>query len=338
MHTPAWINARRLATPIAVSIVTIGLAQNAPAPPGRYAISGRVVDPHNLRSENAVLRLGKNEGESSAGAEFVAVAANGRFIARGLIPGTYTLELVQPAHLVASAKPVSFNAVRITDADVTGITVTVQRDFALTGRFKMESNNPSAAWPTHIAVSAYVALDGAGFLGSKIADGAPSGTFVLRNAFGPRVIKCGYSSAPGSHWWPSRVLMDGRDITNVPTDFSTHEAGRLEVVFTQHPARLAGTVRNPQGEFVPAPWIVVTSADRSLWQWWATTTTATQGNTKGTFSLPLLPGEYLVRAVPQSTFDSWDSALGQAQRYASEGMPVTVSPSGTSTTALTLQP
>ena len=338
MVTSGWNTAGLLTLIIATCAGTTAVVRQAASPPGRFAISGRVVDPHNLRSENAVLRLSKQEGESSAGSEPVTVATNGSFIVRGLIPGTYTLELVQSPHVVAGAKPVSFNAVRVTDADVTGVTVTIRRDFALTGQFKMESSNPSAAWPTHIAVSAYVALDGVGFLGSKIADGASNGTFVLRNAFGPRVIKCGYSLAPGSYWWPSRVLLDGRDITNVPTDFSMHENGRLEVVFSQHPARLAGTVSNAQGEIVSAPWIVVTAADRSLWQWWATTTTVTQGNTKGTFSVPLLPGEYLVRAVPQSTFDSWQAANHEAQRMAAAGVPVTVNASGTSKIALTVQP
>jgi hypothetical protein len=336
MPKPAWTSARLLTTLIAASLVPTGLAQNAPAP-GRYAISGRVVDPHNLRPENAVLMLVRQEGDSSASSTPVGVAANGTFIARSLIPGTYTLEMVRTPHS-AGAMPVSFNAVRITDADVTDVTVTIRRDFALTGRFRMESSNPAAAWPPRIHVLAQVALEGTGYLGSMSADGAPGGIFVLRNAFGPRVVRCGYTRAPGTNWWPSRVLLDGRDITNIPTDFSAHENARLEVVFTQHPARLVGTVRTLQGEAVSAPWIVVTSADQSLRQWWATTTTATQGNTKGAFSIPLLPGEYRIRAVPQSRFDSWRSALRQAERHAAEGVPVTIDAWGTSKIALTIQP
>jgi hypothetical protein len=332
---PAWTSVRLFTTLITASLVPIALAQNPPAPQGRFAISGQVVDPHNLRPENAVLMLVTQEGESSASSTPVVVAANGSFIARSLIPGTYTLEMVRTP---AGAMPVSFNAVRITNADVTGVTVTIRRDFALTGRFRMESSSPAAAWPPHIHVLAQLALEGAGYLGSMSAEGAPGGTFVLRNAFGPRVVRCGYTRAPGSNWWPSRVLLDGRDITNIPTDFSAHENARLEVVFTQHPARLVGTVRTLDGEAVSAPWIVVTSADRLLRQWWATTTTATQGNTKGAFSLALLPGEYLIRAVPQSRFDSWPSALRQAERHAAEGVPVTVAAWGTSKIALTIQP
>ena len=51
-----------------------------------------------------------------------------------------------------------------------------------------------------------------------------------------------------------------------------------------------------------------------------------------------LPGDYLVRAVPQSTFDSWQAARRHAQKYTSGGVPVTVNAWGTTKVALTLQP
>jgi hypothetical protein len=92
------------------------------------------------------------------------------------------------------------------------------------------------------------------------------------------------------NWWPARVLLDGVDITNVPTDFSAHETGRLEVVFTQHPARIAGTVIDVSGQPVRAPWILVMSADPALQQEWAATNEVAQGNTKGRFSIAVMPG------------------------------------------------
>ncbi len=125
------------------------------------------------------------------------------------------------------------------------------------------------------------------------------GKFVLRNAFGPRVVRCEYFLARGSAWWPSKVTLDGVDITNVPTDFSKHEDGQLEVVVTQTPARIVGTVTDAEGRPVNAPWIVVNAAERALWQHWAATSNVTQGDTKGRFSLAVLPGAYRVNAVPQ---------------------------------------
>jgi hypothetical protein len=92
--------------------------------------------------------------------------------------------------------------------------------------------------PPHIVVNAFLAMRGSPALHGAVAEGAWGGKFVLRNAFGPRVLRAGYTRAPGAAWWPSRVLLDGVDITNTPTDFSTKAESVLEVGFTQHPARI----------------------------------------------------------------------------------------------------
>ena len=112
------------------------------------------------------------------------------------------------------------------------------------------------------------------------------------------------------------------DITNVPTDFSTLENGQLDVVFTQHPARFAGTVTDGQGQPVMGAWIVVCAVDRTLWQEWATTSHAVQADARGAFRFTSLPGRYLVRAFPSTAFSSKRSALQQIERFASGAMPV----------------
>ena len=330
----------RTALVIAAAVVA-GLSGRAEQtfPPGpRYTITGKVIDPLRLQPEGAILTLGRVTDDGAFGSGPVQIGADGAFVARDLAPGTYIVEVVRTPHSATKpAVPVAFQLLRVTNADLTDVRVEIRRDTAVTGRFRMESDNPAAAWPPHIHVNAQLALDGLGFAGSKGADGAPAGTFILRNAFGPRVLRCGYTLAPNSWWWPSRVLLDGVDITNVPTDFSEHETGRLEVVFTQRPTRLRGTVADADGAPVRAPWIVVASANKSLWQFWASTSDVSQGNTTGAFSLPLLPGDYLVRALPQTTFDSWAAARRQIEKYAAAGMPVTVTETGVSTVGLTVQ-
>jgi hypothetical protein len=319
----------------ALAVGLIGRAEQIFPPGPRYSISGRVIDPLRLQPEDAVLTLGRVNDGGSFGSAPVEIGADGGFVTRDLARGTYIFEVVRTPHSATKpAVPVGFQVVRVTNADVTDVSVMIRRDTAVTGRFRMESDNPAAAWPPHIHVSAHLALDGLGFAGSKGADGAAAGTFILRNAFGPRVLRCGYGLAPNSWWWPSRVLLDGVDITNVPTNFNEHESGRLEVVFTQRPPRLRGTVTDADGAPVRAPWVVVASANKSLWQFWATTSDVAQGNTTGAFSLPLLPGNYLVQALPQSTFDSWPTARRQIEKYAADGLPVTVAEAGVSTVAL----
>ena len=302
-----------------------------------HVITGRVLDPDQLRPEAGVLMLGR-EDHGSFSSVPISTGADGSFVTPRLRPATYVLEVVRTPH--SATKPatvVGFRLVTVGTADVSGVTVVVRRDTAITGRFRMESDNPKAEWPPQIVVNAFLALDGMPSLNGKVADGAPAGRFVLRNAFGPRVLRCGYTLAAGSRWWPSRVVLDGVDVTNVPTDFSGHENGKLEVVFTQHPARIAGTVTDAQGQPVRAPWIVVSAADRALWQHWATTSEVAQGDTKGRFSLPALPGRYRLSAVPQKTFDSWSSARRGILQFASGGVTVDVGERQVTAVKVTLQ-
>jgi hypothetical protein len=270
-------------------------------------------------------------GRKDDGASFletpVVVAPDGSFTTPRLNSGTYFLRIVRTPHSPTHpATTRAFEIVRVGTSDVSGVTVTIRRDTAVTGNFRMETDTPGAPWPAHIVVNAFLALEGMPMLSGVVADGAPEGRFVLRNTFGPRVLRCGYTLESGTNWWPARVLLDGVDITNVPTDFSAHETGRLEIVFTQHPARIRGTVVDTSGEPVSSPWILVMSAEPELQQDWATTNNVAQGNTKGNFTVAVMPGRYLVAAASQTTFrfNPWVEARQNIRRFASRGTVVTV--------------
>ncbi len=315
--------------------VTPALQTTVPSNTG-HVISGRVDDPYDLRPEGAILMLGSETDSGSFSLTPVPIGANGSFVTRRVKPGTYVLEVIRTPHSATKAATVvGFTLVRVEAADIAGVTVVIRRDTAIAGTFRMESDNPNAVWPPEIVVSAFLALDGAPLLLGEGAEGASGGKFVLRNAFGPRVLRCGYTLAPGSSWWPSQVVLDGADITNVPTDFSAHEKGVLEVMFTQHPARIAGTVTDSAGVPVSSAWIVVSAADRGLRQRWASTSLVAQADTRGRFSLVVLPGQYVVNAVPADRFDSLNAAR-QATQLESDGLPVDVKKRAVTTVTLTL--
>jgi len=187
----------------------------------------------------------------------------------------------------------------------------------------MESDNPRAEPPLQINVVTFLALDGLSIMDHAQPEAGPAGTFVMRNLFGPRVLRFGYRIAPDSPWWPSRVMLDGKDVTNVPTDFSRHPDGQIEVVFTQHPARLAGIVSEAQGRPANAPWVIVTGSDAASWQPWATTSQVVQGSATGRFAVTVPPGEYRINAVPGSTFASSSVARDGMHRVAFGGVTVT---------------
>jgi hypothetical protein len=337
-----------LATPASRRLAVVAFAVLAAAAPGGqrfggdaqvgHTISGRVVDPQQLRPEGAILMLGQPAGPSSFGSTPGPIAADGSFTTARLKPGVYVVALVRTPH--SATKPATVVAqtiVRLAGVDVSNITVTVRPDSTLTGRFRMESDNPQAVWPTHVNVLAFLAVDGLPMAAAAGAQGGPNGTFILRNILGPRVLRCGYVPAPGSSWWPSRVVLDGRDVTNVPTDFSAHPHGQLEVVFTQHPARLTGTVTDAAGQPVPTPWVLVAGRDPAAAHIWATTSDVTQADRMGRFAIAVSPGAYRVHAVPAAMFASREAARSGMSRIVFGGVPALVKDRERTVVTVTLQ-
>jgi hypothetical protein len=121
-------------------------------------------------------------------------------------------------------------------------------------------------------------------------------------------------------------LLNGADVTDVPTDFSAHEGDQLEFVFTQHPARLAGTVRDEAGRPVGGAWILAFGADPAQWQRWSATSHAVQADAQGAFRIASPSGRYLVRAFPRAAFASDRAALHQIGRSALGAVSVDLAP------------
>ena len=269
-------------------------------------------------------------------ARVVTPAADGSFVTPRLPAGPYVIELVRTSSVGTADNVIGVRFVEVVSTDVQGVTIDVRRDTALTGRFLMLSDDAGAEWPAYAGVAAYLAFDGHEPLVQIYADGRAGGAFVLRNAFGPRILRVYYFSPDRSRWWPLRVLLDGQDVTNVPTDFSEHLDGRLEIVLTQHPARLTGMVVDGQGRPVPRAWITVTGTDAAARETWASTADATDADTSGRFSIAMPPGEYQAAAFRQSALPHL-AAARQRSHNATAGVLVRLEERAATSVTLTLQ-
>lgn len=308
---------------VVLATVVVGAAATYARNQPEYVISGRVQDPHDLKPQDAILMLGSNRGGGSASSRPVPASADGSFTTPPVRPGTYVLEVVRTPHSrTAPATTVGLTVVSVTAADVTDVAVIVRRDSALIGRYRMESDNPAARWPSHIHVTARLVAGDGRYLGSTGSEGAPDGRFVLRNAFGPRVLRTGYTLEPNHRWWPTRVLLDGKDITNVPTDFSRHEGSRLEFFFTQHPSRILGRVLHQDGRPAARAWVFIAAEDEKLHHEWATTSHVVQAGADGIFSIVTLPGRYVARAFPPNRLISSRGATHRIAEIGSGGTPI----------------
>ena len=286
--------------------------QNAP----RHTIAGRVVGSDGRVPSKVELSVSESTGPGASSSRPVAVAADGSFRTPPLLPGSYVLHTGRGPVSPDSDSEGGLAVVAVGSADVTGVSIRTRR-YALRGKYVMRGGDPAAKWPSHIHVLAMLVAGGAPSV-SVTADGAPNGEFILRNAFGPRILRPGYA-LEGSRWWFGGVLLDGVDVTDVPTDFSAKPDAKLEVVFTQHPAVIEGTVTTASGEPAAGAWIVEMSANPALWQ---TTTYKFQTGRDGRFSHRTKPGRYLLAALPATPYQV-KPILGDLSVLAARATPVT---------------
>ena len=182
----------------------------------RYVISGRVVDPLGLAPAEALLSLGYDRDGTGYGTS-VPMTAAGAFVTQVVYPGTYVLMLVRtPYSQTHPPMPVGLTVVQVGNQDLTGVIVTVRRDFAVQGRVRPEA---PAVPLVNVHVTACLAHEGVRRAACRPVPISADGTFVLRNAFGLRLLE-----------GPRRVFLDRKDITRVPTDFSTLGKANLEIV------------------------------------------------------------------------------------------------------------
>jgi hypothetical protein len=122
-------------------------------------------------------------------------------------------------------------------------------------------------------------------------------TFTLRNLFGPVVLR---GSVPaGQSWGLKAVLLNGKDITDVPTTFTTKDSGHLQVVFTGKAPALEGTVIDETGKPTSDASIIVFGQDSSSWQPRSSLLRTMRPITEGRYAINgLREGRYFAVAVP----------------------------------------
>ena len=72
-------------------------------------------------------------------------------------------------------------------------------------------------------------------------------------------------SGLSSGWAVKAVLLNGADITDVPTDFTRDHDGQLQVVLGSRLSTLDGEVRDDTGKTVDDAMVFVFSEDRRSW-------------------------------------------------------------------------
>ena len=182
--------------------------QDAP----RHTISGRVVGSDGRVPPKVELFVWQGTGAGGGSGGPIDVAADGSFTTPPLQPGSYVLN-VGPGP-ISRKDPDGEGGLAIVElgpTDVTGLSIRTRR-YALRGKYLMRGDDPAAKWPSHIHVLAMLAARGAPSV-SVMSEGAPNGEFILRNVFGPRILRPGWTPEPGVRRSFAAVLLDGVDVT-----------------------------------------------------------------------------------------------------------------------------
>jgi protocatechuate 3,4-dioxygenase beta subunit len=280
------------------------------------SISGQLMGPEGPGSQY-ILRLIPNDTGEWTGEPEAAVATtdpNGMFQFLTIPAGSYALQTVRIAQQREDAVGATFEdpllfatmPISVGSDDVTGLLVTLQQGFRLSGRFEFAG---SRARPTPSQFQIPVMLES--------ADGRPStqggspvrptqdGRFTTQSQLpGRYFVRTG--GAPGG-WMLQSISVNGVDATETPVEITQNITG-VVVTFTDQISDLRGTVKaTAAGDDPPA--VIVFPSDSAAWKNFGVNPLRmrrTLANAAGNFSLGSLPaGDYCVIAVPEEFSSDW---------------------------------
>ena len=230
--------------------------------------------------------------------------ADGTFQVTGIAPGTYDLVL-RPRNMPDSKGEFAVLRVTVGLEDVESLLLVASRGGIARGTIGTDDGTPLPGRPTDVNVFARPVEPNMGMpMGgeSKVND---DGTFEITGLFEPRSIFAGFNS--GQDWTVKGVYMDGRDVTDVPIDFSGGKTVEgLHIVFTMKMTDLSGSVTGDRGEPETDATVIVFPEDRTRWTHASRFVRIARPNQDGRYSLRgMPPHDYLVVAVREVEPGQW---------------------------------
>jgi hypothetical protein len=257
-------------------------------------ITGVVVDSHGTPASRTLIALNhKNDFSGSTG-----IDRQGHFSFRSQAPGTYQL-IARMQDKSGDNTTVEFASMAVTliDRDLDDIVVSMKPTVNLAGRVVFETAPAPAVTGDALSIGAQP-KDGS----MRSADpGHPAAvaadfTFTLRRLAGELIVR---PNGRLNNWVLKAVLLGGRDVTDVPTEFRAEDSGRLEVVLTTRASELTGNVTNDKGEPAANCTVVLFGEDKATWFQSSTRFRVTNPGRDGRFSIKgLRGGRYYLIAVP----------------------------------------
>lgn len=192
------------------------------------------------------------------------------------------------------------------------LTVKVSSGFRLAGKIIFEGTTAKPPAP-NVLLNSTVQISPAdghqiGYMGALRGRVETDSAFATYEVPPGRYIVRYSGGAPG--WTLKSVMYQGRDVSSVPLDVHGDISG-LQIVMTDKPTDLSGTVRDDSGKIDPKAAVILFPADREQWTAFGDTPRRLRmlrTNAAGGFRLTGLPaGQYLIAAIPDGQAGEWQN-------------------------------
>ena len=234
-------------------------------------VRGTLVDSTGQPAGGVMVRVATVKsvlGMTGQAAQFSS--ADGSFAVRNVLPGENVLSAVRwgDSGQEYASMPLTIGA------DIDGLVLQLRRAVTIRGRVAFEGPTPAAFESLKLRAIPRLATPERGAITVQLE---ADGSFAIDNQFGALLLRP--TGLPG--WHLKSVSYDGRDITDVPTEF-TSSSSNVEVLLTRNSATVTGTVRTAQGAGTEAA-VLIFGRDRSQWDGRFTTTTVGHADGQGRY-------------------------------------------------------
>jgi protocatechuate 3,4-dioxygenase beta subunit len=219
------------------------------------------------------------------------VDRTGAFRISNVAPGRYILQ----ARTSGNTREMARMDLSVGFDNIDNVVVLTRPGGTASGEVITDTGERPAIAPGSLAVAVQPASPEPG-VGAPNARVSERWTFELRNLFGPTFLRV---NAP-SGWTLKQVLLDGRDVTDTPIDFSEGQSiGGIQIVLSRRVSLVAGTITDSRGQPATDATVVVFPADERLWYFRSRFIRAARPDQQGRYEIRALPAydDYLIAVV-----------------------------------------
>jgi hypothetical protein len=235
----------------------------------------------------------------------VAAGPDGRFMFPGVTPGSYTLIARGSG---AQAGRFASAQVEVTGADQAGIQLTMRPPLTLSARLAFEGTTTAPALAGRRVPLRTLTPATPDQTTLVVGPTNATGVFSVTNVVPGRYVLGGplyFGATPDSVAWSLQsVIVDGRDLTDLPLDITADTAPKeIVVTYVDRWQELSGRLTRGSGEVATDYTVVVFPSDKAYWIPGSRRIVTSRPGTDGRFVLSgpglntLPPGDYLVAAV-----------------------------------------